>query len=231
MSNALMTNNVNKPNKIENNLASNLKMLFEEQKLNINQLSQLLDIPFMTIKRLLTGETTDPRISTIMTVAEYFGVTVDTLMGKNTQSTMTASKETKPLLIPILRWEAIEKINSVDDLDLTAWSEWQPISLNEETVISDKTFALESRPSMSPRYPKETVFIIDPETKATDGDIVLVKFKENNGLTLRQLVIDPPEQKLEAIVPGSNTINYSKREHQIIGVNLLTMLYNPKIYN
>jgi len=110
--------------------------------------------------------------------------------------------------------------------------------LNDSDTISNKTFALESRPSMYalesrpsmyPRFPKGTIFIIDPQIQPTDGDIVLVKIKLNSEYTLRELFVDPPHWILAPLIIDSESINFDQKSHEIVGVNLITMLYNTKI--
>jgi len=101
--------------------------------------------------------------------------------------------------------------------------------LDESFHISKNTFALESRPSMFPRFPKGTVFIIDPSTTPTDGDIILIKIKNSNTYTLRELIIDPPDWHLSPLVSDSHAMTFSKSEHEIAGVCLLTILYHPKM--
>jgi transcriptional regulator with XRE-family HTH domain len=210
--------------------AENLRALLKSHHLNANQLAQILGIPMMTIRRLLSGETTDPRISTLKLIADYFNVSVDSLLEGNAQTIINSLKKTKPHFVPKLDWNTIEKITTISDLDLNQWKEWQSISLGERDPISKSAFALESRPSMYPRFPQGTIFIIDPDAIPTDGDIVLIKLKKNDELTLRELIIDPPEWKLYPIVSRSSILQFSEEEHQIIGVNLLTMLYNRRMY-
>ena len=135
-------------------LALNLRALFKTHHLNANQVAQALGIPMMTVRRLLSGETTDPRISTLKLIANHFGVSVDSLMEGNNQIILKALKKTKPLFIPILDWNTAEKMNKVTDLDLTEWAEWQSVSLGENEAIGKYAFALESRPSMYPRFPQ-----------------------------------------------------------------------------
>jgi transcriptional regulator with XRE-family HTH domain len=207
-------------------IASNLSILLKQHHLNTNQLAQGLGLPMMTIRRLLSGETEDPRISTLKTIADYFNISIDLLIGDDPRALLVASKKVKSYLIPKVTWELLPQLE--DSEFLTSVEEWQSISLGNNDAISKKTFALESRPSMYPRFPKGTVFIIDPDTAPTDGDIVLIKIKDHNEFTLRELVIDPPDWRLSPLVTDSNTINFSLEKHAIIGVSVLTLLYNPK---
>lgn len=213
----------------EAHLAENLCTLLKNHNLNATSLAQKLDIPMMTIRRLLSGETTDPRISTLKLIADHFHISIDDLITTGNSPAFQSLKRTKAHLVPILDWETAEKMVSFEGLNLSQWKEWQSISLSEEETISESAFALESRPSMYPRFPQGTIFIVDPHVTATDGDIVLVKIKKNNELTLRELHIDPPEWQLHSVISDSNTLQYLKREHEIVGIILLTMLYNRKM--
>ena len=211
-------------------IADNLSALLKKHNLNANHLAQRLGIPMMTVRRLLSGETEDPRISTLKIIADYFKISIDLLIGDNPRNILVSSRKIQSYLIPKFNWESLYKIQGIDELGFDNWTEWQSISVNDNNFIGKKAFALESRPSMYPRFPKGTIFIIDPDTTPTDGDIVLVKLKENNEFTLRELIVDPPDWRLSPLVTDSNTINFSADKHVVVGVSLLTMLYNPKIH-
>ncbi len=213
------------------NLAKNLRVLLKTNGLNANQLAQLLGIPMMTIRRLLLGETTDPRVSTLKLIADYFDVSIDSLIENgNFAANNSSLGKARPLFVPKLNWETVSKISSLSEINLATWKEWQSISLVDKEKISANAFALESRPSMFPRFAQGTRFIFDSAVVPQDGDIVLIKLKKNNELTLRELVIDPPEWQLHSVVAGSNILHYSESEHEIIGINILTMLFNRKEY-
>lgn len=209
-------------------IAQNLSSLLKKNNLNANQLAQILNIPMMTIRRLLSGETTDPRISTLKLIANHFNVSIDSIITEHEQRATIGSMQSKPHFVPILSWDVAERIESLNDIDLNTWENWQSIAIGIQEKISKNAFALESRPSMYPRFPQGTVFIIDPDESATDGDIVLVKIKKRNELTLRNLVIDAPEWQLHPVIAGSSIINFSHSDHKLIGVNLLMMLYNRR---
>lgn len=209
--------------------AKNLQALLKQHHLSVSQLAQRLGIPMMTIRRLLLGETADPRISTLKLVADYFKIPVDTLVANHHPNFIHSSMNTKPHFVPVLSWVQAAEMSSVEDFDLSQWKEWHPITLSEGKVISNKTYALESRPSMHRRFPRGTLFIIDPEFRPNDGDLVLVKIKKNNELTLRELTIDPPEWHLYPIVSESNRLQYSEKNYNIVGVVVLTLFYNRKL--
>lgn len=210
-------------------LSQNLSTLLEIHHVNQSQIAQTLDIPVMTIRRLLSGETTDPRISTLKLIADYFNITVDSLIQSNEQFIKHTRKKSIPLFLPILDWETVKKITTIHELDLRKWKSWQSISLNEKDSISNEAFALESRPSMYPRFPQGTLFIIDPNISPIDGDTVLVKLLDNNELTIRELSIDPPERTLYPLIPSSKPLQFSKDVHYIVGVNLITLFYNSRM--
>ena len=56
-------------------LADNLQSLMKTRNISENDISKTLDIPVMTVRRIVSGETTDPRISTLKLFADYFNIT------------------------------------------------------------------------------------------------------------------------------------------------------------
>ncbi len=45
-----------------------------------------------------------------------------------------------------------------------------------------------------------------------DGDLILVKLKEEKDFTLRELLIDPPHWQLQPIVVGSSVLPFSEQQ-------------------
>lgn len=209
-------------------LAKNLRMLLAEYHVSENDVAQTLNIPVMTVRRLASGETTDPRISTLKLIADYFKVSVDSLIKDNNPKTIGLMSRSTPQFIPILDWKMAMEENPTKDLDLKSWKDWQPVVLNDQTVFSADTFALESRPSMQPRFPVGTLFIIDPHEEPTDGDIVLIKMKKDGNLSIRELIVDLPRWQLQPVIAGSEIIFYDIDLHHIAGVVVLTMLHTKK---
>lgn len=209
----------NQPNP---NLATNLQSLLREHALSISELAEMLNLPTMTIRRLISGETLDPRFSTLKLIADHFNISIDTLTGGKRGEL----KALKRMAVPLLRWETLSEIKSIHDLDLSTWEDWQSLPASQEKVVGANAFGLASRPAMYSRFPRGTIFIIDPDVTPADGDIVLVHLKQDNEMMLRKLFIDPPYSELQSITSSQNSIRYNKKEHDIKGINILTLLYN-----
>lgn len=212
-------------------LSKNLRALLDEHRVSENDVAQALNIPVMTVRRIVSGETTDPRISTLKLFADYFTVTIDSLIESDGKKSITLTKKNLPHFIPVLDWKTAMNIKSIKDLDLTSWKEWHPIALGNQYLLSNDAFALASRPSMQPRFPIGTLFIIDPKEDPVDGDIILIQMRKDKNLSLRELIIDPPKWQLQPIIPGSEILFYEEKQQHIVGVVVLTMLYTRKIIN
>lgn len=214
---------------LNNNLSKNLAILMEKNQISESELARELDLPYNTVKRLISGFTTDPRISTLSMIAQYFNITLDALVDEEDPTKITIrSNDKTPRSVPILSWDDISNKNFIQLLDLKNWDHWQPIALASTDNLSDSAYALESRPSMHTRFPMGTVFIVDPEEKPIDGDLVLIRFKNNESVSLRDLIIDSPHWQLLSISQNTPSINYDVNEHKIIGVVVLTILKTRK---
>lgn len=63
----------------DKNLSNNLSSLMKENNISESDLARALNVPYNTIHRLITGHTTDPRVSTLKSIAAYFNVSLDCL--------------------------------------------------------------------------------------------------------------------------------------------------------
>lgn len=210
-------------------LASNLSLLLKKNNLSEAELALALDIPSMTVRRLASGETVDPHISTLKKIANYFEVSIDSLIEtKNIGNITTMRNKSMPIFVPILDWQTVSEIDSLGNLDLSSWQEWQPVVLGKQHSLGENAFALEGKPSMMPRFPMGTLFVIDPSVSPIDGDLVLIKMKQDSGLSIREISIDPPKWQLKPTIPGSETLFYAQSDHIIVGTVLLTVLYSRR---
>ncbi|MFJ1268644.1 helix-turn-helix domain-containing protein [Legionella lytica] len=213
--------------KVNENLSKNLSLLMKEHKVSESDLARALGLPYNTIHRLVSGHTTDPRISTLKSIAVYFNVSLDTLLNPIELATSTLNINNNPKAVPILSWEKISSNDFLNSIDRQDWVNWLPIPLVSIENLSLHAYAIESRPSMYPRFPTGTFFVVDPECKPIDGDLILIKIKKDGAVSLRELMIDPPTMKLLPIIHNSDLLNFIASEHEIIGVVVLSM-HHPR---
>lgn len=207
-------------------LARNLSRLIKDRKTSESEVAIALGLPVLTVRRLSSGETTDPHISTLKQLADYFQVSIDSLIDTQTTAPVQLMRtHTKPQFLPILDWQTAATMQQVDALDLSTWKDWHALLPSHTQPISDQAFILKSKPSMHPRFPIGTLFTVDPRATPLDGDLVVVKMAQDGTLSLREICIDPPRWQLKPTIPGSDVLFYDPTQHHIVGPVVLSMLY------
>jgi transcriptional regulator with XRE-family HTH domain len=178
-------------------LAENLKKLIKRKHLNTLELSRLIGIGQPVIYRIMTGETEDPKISTVLALASYFGITVNQLIGHECFPQQSKSESKVDVFeIPLLN---IDQIVNWPDIDLTE---------NNAKVMTDYHpankffYAFKVKDdAMSPLFPKGTVLIIDGNKKPKNRSYVIAKLESEKTILFRQLLKDDKIQYLKPLNP------------------------------
>ncbi len=185
-----------------------LKQLMQEKgNLSETELARQINLPQPTVHRILSGETSDPRISTLQLLANFFHVTIDQLLGIAKLSPTTINTPFDIVSIPIVSWKDITQgIEPLSKLTADNWNHWLTVNVKLNTTMA---YALESRAGMEPRFPRGTLLIINPELQPQDGDLVVVHYQDTQEATLREFYVDGPVQYLKPIVNDlkPNTMN------------------------
>lgn len=210
----------------ENTLLSNLLELMEIKNITEAELAKMTGVAQSTLNKILLGQSNNPRIKTLMLIANALNVSIDSLVNPN-DNLLRDSSETIDYFLPALTWQMLDENETIADINLKHCKHWQHIRLDKNEILSKHAFVLQSKPFLEPIYPQGTIFVIDPDSKPLDGDTVLVKI--NNQITLRKLCIDPPNQYLKSITVASDAIMYDQSSHFIIGINIMTIFYNRKL--
>ena len=177
----------------------NLQELMHAKDISEAELSRQTSIPPATIHKILSGKTSDPRISTLKTLADFFQVTLDQLYLENAANQqITSSSQGKSA--PIITWE--DCINSKKVIKMLNPRNWQNWAAIDNSLDSDGVYGLITRPSMEPRFPRGTMLIVDVKVRPADGDLVIVQYPNTNEATLRELSMDGPNKLL--IPPNPN---------------------------
>jgi SOS-response transcriptional repressor LexA len=192
----------------------NLKKLLLRDHLSVCEFARRINLPQPTIHRLLTGKTEDPMLSTLSLISDYFAISIDQLLGsaplpgeqKNTSVTMNP--------IPILSWqEALDFQQILPNLSKNSDENWILVDAN----ISPLTFAVKSKKWMEPRFPNGSILVVDPKQSPNDGDLVVVSYPNTSECTIRELMLDGPNQSLVSVVNSAVFDKFTK-DIVLIGV-------------
>lgn len=207
-----------------NYLGNNIKKLMgREGIVSETDLGNRVGLPQATINRLVAGDTKDPRISTLELLANYFKVSLNQLLGKDPLSDNHLSQDVFTS-IPVISWHDAVKGNTyIKSLTPDTWDKWISVDTKEE----EHCFALCSKPSMEPRFPRNTLFIVNPDLKAQDGDLVVVYFErpDSDEATLRELG-DDGEKILKSITPDATST--SMENCKILGIVVKSKYTYPR---
>lgn len=154
---------------------NNLKVLMQSKNMTAEGLSNELKISLSTVKRLMAGGSTDARLSSILPIAKFFGVSVEEVLG------LTALRKSKALdgitnlnvRIPVLHWEQLENIQDLmKKLDPYNWDEWTDVNI----PVSEEAFALRvTEGSLPSPFFQYSIIVIDPEHPVYDSNYVITK--------------------------------------------------------
>lgn len=168
-------------------LISNLRTLMQRHNLSEAKLARVTNIPQPTLHKILAGKTSDPRISTIKILADYFETSIDDLYTGIVKSD-TATVQHDKTSVPVISWQDCVRENSfLDRLSHSNWEAWLSSDFTKKHL-----FALITKPSMEPLFSKGTILIIDSQKNPKDGDLVVVYYSNSKEGTLRKLTIDGP---------------------------------------
>lgn len=163
-------------------LADNIRTLMETHGLNKADLSKETGIPSATIGYIVDGATFNPRIATLLTIANYFQVTLDYLVGSpcklseksinSTPITQVAVPESEDGVskVPVLEWKDVRYwLKHRFDFLKNATPEWIATTLD----LSEEAFALVIPYQTQGVFPKKSIIIADPAVEYRSADYVL----------------------------------------------------------
>lgn len=187
-----------------------IKDLRKKEKYTQAELAAKLSVNQTTVSCWETGKATPPP-EMLMTLAQFFGVTVDYLMG----NAPAKPEKKKGVQIPVLGevragypMEAVENIIDYEEID-------------EETARRGEFFALRIKgDSMEPKFSEGDVVIVRKQETADSGDIV-VALVNGDSATIKKL---KRHQNGITLVPSNSTYEpmyYSNEEIMGLPVTIL----------
>lgn len=176
-----------------NKLGDVLKKLLRHRKLTVSELSRHTGIVQPVIYRMTTGETDNPKLATLLPIANYFNVNISQLIGEEPLEDENDTMQQKTSKIPLLNWTNAQLYKEI-------------IPNQPKTVIatgvSEQAFALVMpNTSMEPMFQRESLLIFDPLIEPQDRSFVLVSLGVTESAVFRQLIIDVNQRYLKPLNP------------------------------
>lgn len=172
---------------IQNNL---LKLM---QAFNITEakLARETNLPQTTINRLLSNQKTDPRINTLIPIAQYFGVSLDELVGiKNLKSgfeSVYKSDLDRVVSIPVFDWKQLRFWKDCSSkIKLSNHKDWIVTSLPN---IQELSFGVKTLKVHEPYFCYGSILIIVKLKVYEEGMTVLVE-KEDQFICRKLMFYD-----------------------------------------
>jgi transcriptional regulator with XRE-family HTH domain len=165
-------------------LSDNLKRLLNQVKISENELARRTGVPQQVINRILSGENTNPKISTISPLANYFMISISELIGDIQSIEIKLNTQHQGWQeVPLIDWD---KLNQFSLHDLIAEKE-QSVLLDVNN--SNKIFALKMQgSSMEPKFTEGTLLIFDYSTSLRNADFGLFQLSSHE-IVMRQIFI------------------------------------------
>lgn len=170
-------------NKKDRLVGKNLEWLIEEASLNPHILEQRTGVPQPTIHRILSGESADPRTSTLKPIAEYFGVTVAALRDTDLEELSKGGLQKEPFYyIPHATLRLSAGINgfSLDNEGrgrsaLPVFKNWvDKNGFNPELLVAIKVKGESMEPSL---YEGDLVVVNTGDRRPLDGAVYAVNYE------------------------------------------------------
>lgn len=126
------------------------------------ELARQANIPQLTLHKILSGKTDNPRASTLTALANAFDISIDELLsGVATPQSINVTSNAQS--IAVISWsECIDAGNFIKNLTPLNWNNW---IVSE--YLSQNAYGLVSKASIEPCFPKRTILIIDPQLTLT----------------------------------------------------------------
>lgn len=207
----MSTKILNEPNHLL--LAQTLNDLINRDgSLSPASLARKLRIPTNKITRILNGDVTDPKASTLIQIAECFGITINQLLGlesitrQGEYGDLTASQ-----LVPVFDMSQMD-----GQIKPKEWYRWV------ENTLEGNYYALSVDTDLyEPTFPEGSLLIVNPDLKPDDRSFVIVKRKNNQSYCLiRKYVIEGERIYLYPINPKHAIEIYDETLYNVSGVIL-----------
>lgn len=223
-------------NNIKHQVGPVIVKLMQANKLDESSLAKACKISLASLSRIKNNPESNPTISTLRPIAEYFKITIDQLLGYSPldleENNIKISPQQKNSLNKKTRYPVI------NISDINTWLDNKtarhPINhwLSTDLIVSNHTFVISYNLDSKSSLLQNCLLFIDPKKTLTNKDLILIYNKNLKEYLLRNLYIDDSNKKyIIPVEPGNfEYIAVDNKNISIIGVVIETRLqYNLEV--
>ncbi|MGQ3888335.1 S24 family peptidase [Legionella sp. CNM-1927-20] len=200
-------------NKIGINLNRNLSKLMDDNHISLSVLHRNTGIAIPTIKRLQTDPTTNPTITTLLPIANFFGITISHLISNQLPTGIIGYVENKDywIKVPLIEWnQIIDWLKPENQIKVNSY-------VLVDIDVGRNDFALKVEDNDWPTISKGSILIINTELTPAHKDYAIVYRKEQLKPILKQVLVDEERIYLQSNNPHFQPTLFDESYH-FIGV-------------
>lgn len=185
-----------------NYIGENLKYLLKRESISENELSRRLGVAQQIINRMISGTNQNPKIATLMPIANYFNIALHDLIQKPLANVENQNYETQTLKIPYIEFREIKKLG-IEEAVL-ATKKYISADFNDNKNYFATTMYDDS---MEPKFPKGAILVFEKTEEIYSGDFCLIKGDDNHYM-FRQILINSLDKKfIKSLNPREDDFN------------------------
>ncbi|AMQ26658.1 TPA: helix-turn-helix domain-containing protein [Legionella pneumophila] len=189
------------------------ELLGRDEKLTPAALARKLGIPTNKITRILNGDVTDPKASTLVQIANYFDITIEQLLGLEPITRQGEVHQAESTSRPLPVFEFSQGVESKSPQEWYRWAENNVDGEYSALVIDTDLY--------EPTFPQNSLLIINQDITPDDRSYVIVKKKgDSTHYSIKKFVVEGNEQYLYPINPKLPVEIYDDNLHTVVGVIL-----------
>lgn len=187
------------------------KLICKMTELSITekQIAEVTKIPYQTVRRVVSGETSNPGILTLLPICNELQITLDEITGL-----VDLEHHVEETSVPLISISEVEDLKLSDFSDLTKID--TRIMVAKDCVENGKTFAVKLAD-------RDNIFIVKKRLKLVNGDMMLV-FNTDYKMFFFKKYIELDHRRYISNIVNNNFVQYTS-QYCHYGV---VEVYNPK---
>lgn len=193
-------------------LADALRYELKKRGLSVNAIAVKSGVPQPSVRRIVSGETPNPKIETIEKIAKALGMSAGQLFG------VCESFGEGFHTLPLVAWDMVPKFKTMVRLDEDFFKEYPRYAC--PVKIPKFSCCIEVKgPGYEPLFKDKDILFLDCDTMPVDGDTCFLYFQDSQKTELRKMVCTSDKillQKINPDFPGSVYIDIDDEERKNI---------------